>query len=108
MKIYRSISQFSKAEIDNAFGQAHRVLSHDGLTLLKSKGQKEFGRILIIIPKKVGTAPERNKIKRQIKTIFYEHKLYEKAIDWIAIVRQPIKKLSFEQLKKLLLEKITS
>jgi len=37
-----------------------------------------FGKILIIIPGKTGNAIKRNKIRRQIKAIFYEEKLFEK------------------------------
>ena len=102
MRIFKKISQFSKPEIDTAFKQAHRVLVHDGLTLLQSPAQKEYGRILIITPLKVGSAPERNKLRRQIKALFFENKKYEQPFDLIALVRAPLKDLSFNELQKLL------
>ena len=53
--------------------------------------------------RKVGNAPERNKLRRQIKNIFFENKLYEMNYDWIAILRPTIKELTFDQLKELIL-----
>jgi ribonuclease P protein component len=66
--------------------------------------QRDIGHILIIVPRAVGSAPERNKIRRQIKSIVYEHKLYERGIDCIAIVKKEAKALTFDQLKELVLQ----
>ena len=103
MRMFKKLSQFTKSEIDKAFNKAHRVLLHDGLTLLQSPAQKDFGRILIIASKKVGNAPERNKLRRQIKAIFFENRLWEKPYDMIAILRPHAKTLSFQELQTLIL-----
>ncbi len=102
--LVRKITKFRKQEIDQLFSKARRVLKHDGLHLLKAPRQLDFGRILIIVPKRVGNAPTRNKLRRQIKAIFYENKLHEQEFDWIAIVKPPATHLTFAHLQELFLQ----
>lgn len=99
----RQLTQFTKIEIDNLFKKARRVLSQDGLTVLAGPRQKEFGRILIMASKKIGNAPTRNKLRRQLKSIFYEQKLYEKELDWIILPKPEITQQTFAQLSNLML-----
>ncbi len=99
-RIARAITQFTKREVATLFKTARRVSKHDELTILQAPGQGTIGRILIIIPKKVGNAPTRNKLRRQIKAIFYEQRFYEKEFDWAVILRPAAKTLTFAQLKK--------
>lgn len=101
--IARKITQFSKQEIDQLWQQVHPALKHDGFLLLKAPRHGTFGRILIVISKQVGTAPTRNKKRRQIKAIFYEHKIYERNFDWIIVVKKPIVNLNFQALAAVLL-----
>lgn len=100
-RIARAITQFKKQEVDTLFESARRVHKEPGITLLKSPRQRDIGRILIIIPRKVGNAPTRNKLRRQLKAIFYERRLYEKEFDWIAILRPEAQCLSFDRLQAL-------
>jgi ribonuclease P protein component len=100
-RIARAITQFSKQEIDRLFKRAHRVHTQQGLTILQAPRQGSIGRILIIIPRKVGDAPTRNKLRRQLKALFYENKMYEQEFDWIALLRPQTAVLSFDQLKAL-------
>ena len=102
--IFRKLTQFSKGEIDRAFASAKRVVKHPGLTLLSAPKQGDFARILIVVSRKVGTAPQRNKLRRQIKTIFFEDKMFEGERDLIALLRAPATELTFDELKKLLLK----
>lgn len=104
MSIARKISQFTRSEIDRLYKETRPVLKHDGFTLLQTPRMGEFARILIVISKKVGNAPTRNKLRRQIKSIFYEEKLFQKDHDWVIIVRKPATLLSFEQLKAILVK----
>ncbi len=102
-RIAREISRFTKKEIDQAFSKARRVLKHPGFDILITPAQKEFGRILVIASRKVGNAPVRNKIKRQLKSIFYEEKVYAFNNDYIVIVRAQVSALSFDKIKELFL-----
>ncbi len=103
MSIARKISQFTSSEIDQLFKEARPAFKHDGFTILKIPRMGTFGRILLVISKKVGNAPVRNKMRRQLKSIFYEEKLFQKDYDWVIIVRKPATALAFDQIKKLIL-----
>jgi len=57
----------------------------------------------ISIGKKIGSAVERNKIKRQIKSIL-DKKYYKNDFNCIIIIGKGIKKVSYKELEKDLLE----
>jgi len=101
--IVRKISKFTKGEIDRLFDSARRVIRNQFCTILIAPRQKEFGRVLIIASRKVGNAPERNLVRRRIKSIFYEEKLFDRTFDCVVIVYKKAVSLPFEQLKELLL-----
>lgn len=60
------------------------------------------GRILIITPAKIGSAPKRNKLRRRLTALFYEEQFYKKPYDILVYTRKGSPELSFEFLKKLL------
>lgn len=102
----RKITIFTRSRIELFFKKAKKVFWNPAFILLKDNASQDFGRILIVASRKVGNAPERNKIRRRIKSIFYEEKLYELPFDWAIIIKRPATTLSFEELKKLFLEGI--
>jgi ribonuclease P protein component len=102
--LIRKITQFSSREIDLLWKQARRVVQHNGLALLKAPRSGSFGRILMVIPKRVGNAPIRNKLRRQIRHIFYENKLHEGASDWIVIARPGAHEIPFAALQNLFVQ----
>jgi len=106
--IARDITRFtSKKAIDELFKKARRVIKHPGLHILIAPKAESFGHILIIASRKTGNAPERNKIRRRLKSIFYEDKLYEKGLDCIVIVKKEGTTMPFGELKELLLKAFT-
>ncbi len=62
------------------------------------------GRILIITPRKVGNAPQRNLLRRRLKAIFREEKIFEKSHDMIIYCRKGAAGLTFQDLKSLLVD----
>ena len=100
--LVRKLTQFTKKEIDHLWKSAHPALKHGGFLLLKAPKSGTIGRILIVLPKKVGSAPQRNKVRRQVKSIFYEDKIYTKEYDWIFFARPPVTELPFQELQSLL------
>lgn len=100
----RALTQFSQEEVKALFQAARTVLREKGLEIRKTAINNSFGRILIIIPKKVGNAPKRNLIRRRIKSIFYQEKLYEKKYDFICFVYPYAAQLTFIDLKELLIK----
>ncbi|MBI2353049.1 ribonuclease P protein component [Candidatus Dependentiae bacterium] len=99
----KKISKFSKKELDTFFKKAKCLYKNQALTFLIHPKMAQFGRILISIPKKYGNAPERNLIKRRLKSLFIEEKWYEKPYDFAFMVKPQAKDLSFAQLKEIML-----
>lgn len=67
---------------------------------------KLLGKLLIIIPGRTGKAHDRNKIRRQIKEIFYKEKLYINPKVSILIVYSQALKLNYQELKEFLTKNI--
>ena len=100
---------FSQNEVDLTFEHTKLVNQIDGLKLLQAPLQAiskdlKYGKILIIISQKVGKAHERNLLRRRIKSIFQEEKLYKKSIISILLTYKPATRLSFEQIKEFLVQ----
>lgn len=102
-RVTRSLSRFTQKEIDFAFAHARRLLKAPGIILLSAPAQKSFGRILIIASRKVGKAVIRNKLKRQLKAIFYEQGLYNNRCDLVCILSKDSTTYSFESLRELII-----
>jgi len=110
---FSSLFSFSQKEIKQAFNKAKFKNKINGLKLLQLSSEEldekpSLGKILIVIPGKTGNAIKRNKIRRQIKAIFYEEKLFEKPLISILLVYKPALKLNFEQVKEFLVKSFES
>jgi ribonuclease P protein component len=100
----KKISKFTKREIDYLFQHARRIVRTGACTILVAPRQAEFGRVLIVTSRKVGNAPERNLIRRRIKAIIYEQKLFEHSFDCAIIAQKKLTEFSFDQLKSLIID----
>lgn len=107
MAVAPYISHFKQQEIRSIFRKAQKVYADQGLVLLASPSNKEFGRILVVTSRKVGTAPERNKIRRRLKSIYYQEKLFTKKIDCIVIVKKPGIAYPFQKLSEIVQHALT-
>jgi len=97
------VSKFTKREIEYLFQHARRVIRNQFCTILVAPRQNpDYARVLIVLSRAVGNAPERNLIRRRIKAIFYEEKLFTADVDCVIIVYKKMVTLSFDQLKTLL------
>lgn len=102
-RIARFITKFTITEIKDLFKNSKSVMRNPGLDISLSPSKKNYSRILIITPKKIGNAPFRNLIKRRIKSIFYENELYKKNKDMIIFCRKDIEKIDYSNLKNLII-----
>lgn len=71
---------------------------------LTSKDQ--LGKLLIVVSKKIGNAVVRNLVKRRLKAIFYQEELYKYNAHIMVICKPNIEKISYKELKDLLLNNI--
>jgi ribonuclease P protein component len=99
MSYARSITKFSRKEITKIFSAASVLGKNRMFVLCAAPRSKEYGRILIITARHVGTAPERNLLRRWVKAIFYEEKIYQHHWDIIITFRKPAATLSFQKFK---------
>jgi ribonuclease P protein component len=97
----------NQIEIKKLFNKARRILKHPGLDLLVSPTSESQGRLIIITPAKIGTAVQRNTIRRRIKALFYEQKLDKKGFDSVVIVKKAGVTLTYAQLKEMFVNAIT-
>ena len=98
---------FTHREVTELFKKARRVVRHPVLDMLVAPKAQAQARILVATPKRIGNAPARNKIRRQLKAIFYEEKLFDQGYDCVIVVKN-IEKSSFEILKKLVTEALAT
>ena len=70
--IAREITSFSKKEINLLFEKAHSVIKKQGLDIRLAPKAHEHAKILLVVPRKAGNAPQRNRLKRRIKSIVNE------------------------------------
>ena len=104
----QSITRLTAPERKSLLKTARLVLNQPQLDIRAKKRDSELprlpGRILIVTSRKVGTAPKRNLLRRRLKAIFYEEKLFQHSYDVVVYCRKSATDLSFEELKTLLLD----
>ena len=104
MSAPRELTRFTQREIDQTFATARRVLTQPGIQILLAPKQHTLGRILVIASRKVANAVQRNKLKRQIRSLFLEQKLFQLPYDCIVIFQKKNFEFSFNDLKTYLLK----
>lgn len=99
----RSISLWSAAERRMALKQARTILRSESLDI-RAMPAHGMGKILIIAPRKIGSAPQRNLLKRRLKALFYEEKLFELGMHIIVYLKKPSATLSYTCLKEIIVK----
>jgi ribonuclease P protein component len=101
---FKKYFSFSKKEIDAKFKHACLVKRVRGMTVLQSPidDYSDFGKLLIITPRKSGCAVKRNLIRRRIKHIFYEGQFFNVSMVFIVLVYKEAMDLRFDELKNFL------
>ena len=92
---------FDRREITELFKSARRVLRHPIFDMLVAPKAQHNARILVTTPKRIGHAPARNKIRRQLKALFYEEKFFNQKYDCIVVVKN-LEGVTFDILKGLI------
>lgn len=100
--IARLISSFTVPEIKRLFQQARTVYQTDSLRISAVHTQGPFSKILVVTPKKIGSAPMRNKLRRRLKALFYQEKLYQEPFTLLVFCKKGSPFLTFQDLKSML------
>lgn len=99
----RKFFQFSHSEVVSLFQSGESIFRDRFFVLLRQPRKYNYARLLVITPKKIGSAPLRNTVRRRIKAIFYEQELSELlTFDYALIVRTATLRLSFSQVTDML------
>jgi ribonuclease P protein component len=111
---FKSLFSFSRLQVEEAFKKAKPCASVHGLKLLRVPMTQlspllfksdQPGMLLIITPRVSGKSHDRNKLRRQIKSIFYEEKLSTLPAVSILLVYKPAMSIPFTQLKEFMCSK---
>lgn len=98
------ISSFKESEVKLHFKKNNFKEKKLGLEFYLAPSSLSYGKILVITPRKSGKSVQRNLIRRRLKSIFLEEKLFENKIDCIIVVRPEAINLNFYELKKIILD----
>lgn len=109
-QLVKNLSKFTQLEISKLFASTKRCLRSKSLDILLGKRDqlKMDGRILVITPRKIGNAPQRNKVRRRLKALYYELELFKKGYDCVIVVKKEGIEEPFENLKSYLLQAYAS
>ncbi len=92
-------TSLSRKEIQLLFRHARSLFNNEVIDMRVTKGTKSSaGKLLIIIPKKVGNAPYRNYLRRCSKEVFYQEELHTKPFGWTIRFKPSPKKITFGEL----------
>jgi ribonuclease P protein component len=101
------MSRFSPREVRTVFAQGKRYTFDPGLTFIIAPRLGNKGRLLVITPRKLGNAIERNTLRRRLKAAFFELGLYTSSFDCLVLARRKAVALPYQLLKNLLFQAFT-
>lgn len=97
--VARCITQLTRTDIVRLLRKGRRIYQSPKLDVRVHPSQYTVGRILIIIPKRVGNAPQRNTIRRRLKSLFYQKQLYTYGYDWAWFIKPAGGSISYHELQ---------
>jgi len=108
MPTVRQITRLPEQDIKQLLKHARRIHKSPELDILIAPARLPYGRILVITPARIGNAPQRNLLRRRLKAVFYEEKLFSLGFDCAIIAKLKATTLDFDALKTLLMKTLTS
>ena len=98
------VKSLSRKEIIALIKSARVQRRIPGLDIKAAPKGGATSHLLIIISAKVAIAPLRNLIRRRLKALFYEEKLFlHSSHDWVIYVKKEALSYSYQELKSILL-----
>lgn len=104
----RALTQWKKHEAVQSIRRSRILLKNKFFDMRIQPKLHIYARILVVTPRKSGTAVLRNTFRRRVKALFYEQNFYQGAFDWIIFAKSDLAQLSFSELQELLLSAFQS
>jgi ribonuclease P protein component len=105
--VARRITLVGRREAVKLLRRAFPLCSLPEFDVKVSRTVAKVGISFIITPRTSGAAHQRNLVKRRIKAIFYQNRLYEQGYNWLIFVKKGAHKLPFVRLESFLLSCVT-
>lgn len=86
-------------EVKQFFAAAKNVFRSKKCDVRIAPKTRLLGRLLVVVPASVGSAVERNVIKRRVRAVFYENNLRNSLFDWGFFVKPAGKNISYTEIK---------
>lgn len=97
----RGQTRFSRGQVRDLFKRSLRIVRHQAFDFLCAPALQGTGHLVVVTARSVGSAPERNLIRRRLKSLFHTQKYDLEKIDWIVIAHYPAVQLSFSEIEAL-------
>lgn len=91
-----------KKEVAFIFKTARAILRHQAFDIKMAMTHQRHGHLIVVTPRSLGNAPQRNLVRRQIKAIFHENHFKKHDVAWIIFVKKEALLLSFSELQTLI------
>jgi ribonuclease P protein component len=110
----KNLCSFSQKDAQNVLKNGSFLARIPGLKIIETPfGEKSVptsphGRMLIVIPRKVGPACTRNLIRRRIRALYFEEKLFSRTCATSIFVYPEARSYSYKQLKEFLKQAFTA
>lgn len=95
-------SSFSQQEAALFFRHARRILRHPAFDILIAPRIAQTPKLMVVTPRRIGNAPDRNKARRRIKALFHEVQPLSDQYDCALVLKKPAIKLSYAELVTLI------
>ena len=102
MKPGKKLSSFTRTEVATLFKSARAKVKLPGLRILRAPISGTAGRVLIVTPRRVGNSPERNLLRRRVRAIYREDKLYTHPYDCVLLLGKESLLIPFDELRRLI------
>lgn len=98
----RAFTRWKKNEAVIAIRRSRIILKNKFVDVRVQPKKHVIARILVVTPRKSGSAVERNRFRRRMKSLFYEYKMNQGDFDWIVFAKSGMQELTFGTLQELL------
>jgi ribonuclease P protein component len=96
-------------DFERVFKEGKKIWFGRFLLLIYRPNELGFRRLGLVVSKKIGTAVERNRVKRLLRELFRKNKeLFPEGADLILIPHPNLKKLSYGELLELVKKDLSS